>query len=316
MQENNYLPPLLLQNGHFNTIFRTVFTNPQIHYQRKRTNTPDHDFLDLDFSIVGSDKIIIIVHGLEGSSQSKYVISNALFFNRNDYDICAINLRGCSGEMNKLYSSYHSGKTDDLDIVIKEIESNYQEIILLGYSLGGNLVIKYGGEKGSSINSKIKNILAVSVPADLTDSAKELAKPKNFLYQYVFMQSLRKKLKEKIELFPESGLSIIEVAKIKNFKQFDDVYTSVAHGFKNADDYWRKNSCKQFIQDIKIPSLMLNALDDPFLGKKCYPFEQAKNNPFFTLETPKYGGHVGFNISYNNYKNNWLENRIMKFINN
>ncbi|HHH54594.1 MAG TPA: hypothetical protein ENK91_13115, partial [Bacteroidetes bacterium] len=106
MQENNYLPPLLLQNEHFNTIFRTVFTNPQIHYQRKRTNTPDHDFLDLDFSIVGSDKIIIIVHGLEGSSQSKYVISNALFFNRNDYDICAINLRGCSGEMNKLYSSY------------------------------------------------------------------------------------------------------------------------------------------------------------------------------------------------------------------
>ncbi len=307
-----YQPPFIFKSGHFNTIFRTLFTFPKLEYNRKRINTPDNDFIDLDFIYTGSNKLIIIVHGLEGSSFSKYVLSNTLTFKSNHYDVCAVNLRGCGGEPNMLYSSYHSGKTEDLDIIINNIENNYEEIFLIGYSLGGNLVTKYGGEKAGSINSKIKKIIAVSTPVDLMDSAYELSKYKNYFYNQLFLKSLKNKLRLKLEKFPECGISIRDISKISSLKQFDDIYTSVAHGFDDAIDYWIKNSSKQFIPYIKIPILMLNALDDPFLGKKCYP--ESEKNKYFTLETPKFGGHVGFNIAFDSKKNKWLEKRILFFI--
>ena len=309
-----YKPPILFKSGHFNTIFRTLFTFPEIDFTRKRINTPDDDFIDLDMIYTGSKKLIIIFHGLEGSSRSKYVLSNAIYFKKHSCDICAVNLRGCSGEPNKLYSSYHSGKTEDVDTVINSVENDYKEIYLLGYSLGGNLVTKYGGEKGSTIHKKIKKIVAVSVPADLEESASEISKPQNYLYHQLFLKSLKSKLKQKIEMFPNSGITPQDLKNISTLKQFDDIYTSKANGFLDALDYWKKNSCKQFIQGIKIPTLMLNAKNDPFLGKKCYPFKEAEGNKYFTLETPRYGGHVGFNISFDTSKNNWLEKRIGLFI--
>ncbi len=309
-----YQPTLFFKSGHFNTIFRTFFTFPKVEYIRKRINTPDDDFIDLDFIYTGSKKLIIIFHGLEGSSGSKYVLSNAMYFKKYQYDVCAANLRGCSGEPNKLYSSYHSGKTEDVDIIINAVRDDYDEIYLLGYSLGGNLVTKYGGEKASTINNKIKKIIAVSVPADLMESALEISKPKNYLYNQLFLKSLKNKVKQKIETFPECGITQQDLKKVSTLKQFDDIYTSKAHGFIDAEDYWKKNSCKQFIPGIKIPTLMLNSMDDPFLGEKCYPFKEAEENKYFTLETPRYGGHVGFNISFDAGKNNWLEKRVILFI--
>lgn len=309
----DYSPILPFKCTDFNTVFRTVFTNPSVSFERKRVFTPDNDFIDLDFSKVNSKKLFILIHGLEGSSRSKYIRSNAIYFNSIGYDICAMNLRGCSGEPNLLFSSYHSGKTDDLDFVIKNIERDYDEIFLLGYSLGGNLVTKYTGEKGETINSKIKNSIAISVPVDLKSSSVQLAKKRNWIYQSLFMKDLKYKLIKKISQFSISDIDPKDVNSLKNFKQYDDIYTSKAHGFIDAEDYWKRNSCKQFIHNIKIPSLMINASDDSFLGKECYPIEEAKSNPFFTLDIPKYGGHVGFNVSFdkNNY---WLEKRIIEFI--
>ena len=305
-----YKPPILFKSGHFNTIFRTLFTFPKIDFTRKRINTPDEDYIDLDIIYTGSKKLIIIFHGLEGSSGSKYVLSNALYFKNYQFDICAVNLRGCSGEPNKLYSSYHSGKTEDVYIIINAVENDYDDIYLLGYSLGGNLVTKYGGEKGSTINNKIKKIVAVSVPADLVESASEISKPQNYFYHRLFLKSLKSKLKQKIEMFPDCGITPQDLKNISTLKQFDDIHTSKANGFIDANDYWKKNSCIQFLPEIKIPTLMLNAMDDPFLGEKCYPFKEAKENKYFTLETPRYGGHVGFNVSFDPSKNNWLEKRV------
>ena len=309
----DYLPILPFRSTDFNTIYRKVFTNPEVEYKRERVLTVDNDFIDLDFSKVNSKKLFILVHGLEGSSQSKYIRSNAIYFNSLGFDICAMNHRGCSGEPNLLYSSYHSGKTDDLDFVINNIERDYDEIFLLGYSLGGNIVTKYTGEKGDTINSKIKNTIAISVPADLKSSSVELAKSRNWIYQNLFMKDLKSKLIKKVAKFSKIDIDLEYVNNIKNFKQYDDIYTSKAHGFKDANDYWEKNSCKQFICDIKIPSLMINANDDTFLGDGCYPIKEAKNNPLFTLEIPKHGGHVGFNISFGE-NNFWLEKRIIEFI--
>jgi len=308
-----YSPILPFKNAHFNTIYRKAFTNHNVKYVRKRLITPDNDFLDIDFSKTNSNKVIVIIHGLEGSSRSKYVLSNTVFFNKHGYDVCAMNMRGCSGEPNLLYSSYHSGKTDDLAMVIANISNQYDEIFILGYSLGGNIVLKYTGENADNMNEKIKKVIGVSVPVDLKSSSIELAKRKNFIYNYMFMTEMKKKLKERVHKF---GINISdeEINKINNFNQFDNIYTSVAHGFENAEDYWAKNSSKQFLTAIRIPALLLNAADDTFLGDKCYPYKEADTNKFLELEVPKYGGHVGFNISFNPNKNFWLEKRILSFI--
>ncbi len=310
-----YNPVLLFRNAHFNTIYRKAFTNPTVDYNRERLITPDDDFLDLDFSKVNSNKIIIIVHGLEGSSKSKYVLSNTKYFNKNGYDVCAMNMRGCSGEPNSLYSSYHSGKTDDLGLIIDEISGQYEDIYLLGYSLGGNIVLKYTGENDSALNKKIKKSIGISVPVDLKSAAVELAKKKNYIYNYMFMKEMKEKLRSRVKRFGVD-ISLEKINRIKNFNEFDNIYTSVAHGFKDAEDYWRKNSSKQFLEQIKIPTLLLNAADDTFLGENCYPFAEAKYTRFLTLEVPKYGGHVGFNVSFKSEKNHWLEKRILNFIEN
>ncbi len=310
-----YNPVLPFRNAHFNTIYRKAFTNPVVEFSRKRLITPDNDFLDLDFSKVNSNIIIIIVHGLEGSSKSKYVLSNTKYFNRSGYDVCAMNMRGCSGEPNSLYSSYHSGKTDDLSLIIDEISGQYEDIYLLGYSLGGNIVLKYTGENSGVLNNKIRKSIGISVPVDLKSAAVELAKKKNYIYNYMFMKEMKEKLRSRVKKFGVD-ISLEEINRIKNFNEFDNIYTSVAHGFKDAKDYWKKNSSKQFLEHIKIPALLLNAADDTFLGENCYPFAEAKNNRFLILEVPKYGGHVGFNVSFKPEKNHWLEKRILNFIEN
>lgn len=310
----NYNPILPFKSAHFNTLFRKLFVDYTVNFDRVRIDTPDSDFIDIDFSRVDSKKVILIVHGLEGSSNSKYVLSNTLYFNKKGYDVCAINLRGCSGEPNLLYVSYHSGKTDDLDLVVRYLEDKYSEIIIVGYSLGGNISLKYAGESGSSINSKISKVIGVSVPVDLKSSSIELAKKNNYIYNNAFMVELKEKLRYKVKKF-NIDISEKQISSIKSFNDFDGIYTSVAHGFKDAEDYWKKSSSKQFIPEIKVPSLLINAKDDTFLGENCYPIKEAQENPFFNIYAPKYGGHVGFNNSFNKSKNFWIEENVLEFIN-
>ncbi|MEN8119457.1 MAG: alpha/beta fold hydrolase [Bacteroidota bacterium] len=313
---HSYKPPFLFRNYHMNTIFPALFRKiKKIDYQRMRISTPDDDFLDIDFSKADSNSLVIIIHGLEGNAGKPYMKGLVRSMNNADIDAVAINLRDCSGKPNRKYYSYHSGKTEDLETVIKFIIENYKykKIYLAGFSLGGNLVLKYVGERGNKINPIIKAAIGISVPCDLKATAYNFLKKDNWLYQKRFILSLRKKALNKLKLFPEYQHLEKGIKKSKTFLEFDNLVTAAANGFKDAEDYWKQSSCKQFLTSIRIPTLLISALDDPFLPKECYPYEEAEQNPNFYFETPKYGGHVGFINGYPLSKELWSEKRVLEF---
>ncbi|MFK5957303.1 MAG: alpha/beta fold hydrolase [Lutibacter sp.] len=314
--ESTYNPSFYFKNAHFNTIYKTLFHKSTINFKRERILTPDNDFLDLDFSTVNSNILVIAMHGLEGSSQSKYIISVVNYLNSNNIDCVAVNFRGCSGEDNNHLFSYNSGKTDDVGYIVQHIISNYnyKNIILLGYSMGGNITLKYLGES-SFLPSEIKGAIGISVPCDLKGSSYALSSWQNSVYMNRFLKTLKEKTFLKLRKFPKNNIHKEKVLNAKNFQDFDDAVTAPLFGYKNAEDYWVKCSSKQFIPAIKKPTLLINALDDSFLSKSCFPLDEAKNHTYFNLETPRYGGHVGFNSFVFKKKIFWSENRILEFIN-
>lgn len=312
---STYQPSLWFKNTHFNTIYKTLFYKNNIQYRRKRITTPDQDFLDLDYSVVGSKTVVIGLHGLEGSSTSKYMVSACQFLNLKGIDCIAANFRGCSGEDNQQLYSYHSGKTDDIRLIIEHILKNdsYQNIILLGYSMGGNIALKYLGET-DVIPKKIKGGIAISVPCDLEGSSNALSNWQNTLYIQRFLRSLKQKSLEKLEKYPDSDLNKEQIRNAKNFNDFDNAVTAPLAGFEDAQDYWTKNSSKQFIPYIQLPTLMISAKDDTFLSKSCFPYKEAEYHKNLFLETPTYGGHVGFNTSIGENDQLWSEHRIYQFL--
>ncbi len=314
--KSTFLPSLPFRNGHFNTIYRPLFMKEGHNYKRKRINTWDNDFIDLDFSEVNSNKIVVLIHGLEGSSESKYILSAAKELNKSGYDTVSFNLRGCSGEDNNLLTTYHSGKTEDLEYVISFLieNYNYEKIMVVGYSLGGNITLKYFGEFALSIHNKVACAVAVSVPIDLASSSKVMGGLKNKLYMEKFLKSLRLKVYEKSQKFPEYKLDISQLMKAKTFKDFDGLYTAPVSGFSSPEDYWEKASSKPYLPSIKKPVLLISSTDDPFLSEECYPFKEAIKSNNFYLEVTKYGGHVGFMSEFSQNKNSWLEKRIIKFL--
>ncbi|GFD75100.1 YheT family hydrolase [Tenacibaculum sp. IMCC1] len=312
---DTFSPSLPFKSAHFNTVYRPLFMKDTIEYNRKRVTTWDADFIDLDFSIVESKSLVLLIHGLEGSSQSNYMIRTSNHLNNIGFDTVCMNLRGCSGEDNLLLETYHSGKTDDVEFIIKHLNSNYnyENIIIIGFSLGGNLTLKFLGEY-NNIPSEIKGGIAVSVPVDLTSSQAELNKLKNKIYLNEFLRTMKLKLLQKAEKFPDFLLDKELLFKANKFRHLEKQYTVPVFGFKSSEDYWEKASAKPFIPEIKVPTLLINALDDSFLSKECYPIKEAKNMKNFYLSTPNYGGHVGFISSFSNTENRWLEQRISKFI--
>jgi hypothetical protein len=314
--ESKYTPNFIFKNRHINTTFKTLTYHQKVNYKRKRIETPDYDFLDLDFSINNSETCVIALHGLEGSSNSKYIISAINYLNTHKIDAVAVNFRGCSGEPNKQPYSYHSGKTDDLSLVIKYISTNYKykNIFLLGFSMGGNIMLKYLGET-ENINPIIKGGIAFSAPCDLKGSSEALSSKQNKIYLNRFLKTLKEKALKTLNTYPNINLSKEKILKSKTFEDFDNAVTAPLFHFKNANDYYLKNSSINFIKNIKTPTLLVNALDDTFLSETCYPYKTCKNNKQVTFETPKYGGHVGFNTSFITKNNTWSEQRILQFIN-
>lgn len=310
----SYNPPWLLQNGHLQTVFPVLF-RPKIRldYQRERITTEDGDFLDIDWSLEGNDRLAIVSHGLEGNSRRAYVKGMAKALNRGGWDVLAWNYRSCSGEPNTKLRSYHNGVTDDLSCVISHAKSKkrYQQISLVGFSLGGNLSLLYLGK--STPDPIIRKAVVFSVPCDLKGSSIELKKSINSIYMKRFLVLLHEKIKAKMKLFPDQ-INDNGYERIKDFKGFDDRYTAPIHGFKNAYDYWEKCSSKPHIPKIKIPTLIVNALNDPFLSNSCYPQKEALENPNISLCMPASGGHVGF-IDFNRENLYWSEQVTVDFLN-
>ncbi|NAS31168.1 alpha/beta fold hydrolase [Flavobacteriaceae bacterium R38] len=312
--KSDYNPPLFFKNAHFSTIYSGIARRVNgVLQERERLTLHDGDFIDLDWSSAASktNKLIIVIHGLEGSAKRPYILGMAKLFNQNNIDAVSVNLRGCSGEPNLLFRSYHSGATEDLVEIIDHIikTRDYTDIYINGFSLGGNLSLKYLGE-GNTIPNEIKGCVTISTPCYLYGSMLELHKRKNILYANRFKKHLLDKLRQKQQQFPDK-ISGDTIKKIKTLKDFDDTYTSNAHGFTDALDYYEKSSSLQFLPNIKIPTLIINAKNDSFLSEECYPVKEAQSNKNLFLEIPDYGGHVGFFDKENYYFN---EKRTLEFI--
>jgi len=311
VRSSSYAPPLGVRNPHLQTIVAgRVRRVDGVRYDRERISTPDGDFLDLDWSRVGADRVAVISHGLEGSADRAYVRGMVRTLNRRGWDALAWNLRGCSGEPNRRLRLYHSGATEDLDAVVQRALADYDHVALVGFSLGGNMTLKYLGERGDT--APVDRAVALSVPVDLAASSVALARWENGLYMRYFLRSLRRKVHVKAQQFP-GEVSTDGLAAIRDFQGFDDRYTAPIHGFEDADDYWRQSSSKQFLDAIRVPTLLINAADDPFLTPDCYPTEIAQRSDHFWLEMPRHGGHVGF-VTFGHDGAYWSEERTADFL--
>lgn len=317
IQHADYQAPFWLPEGHLQTIYPSVFRKVEgVNYVRERINTHDGDFLDLDFSKADSlnhsfsPPLVILSHGLEGDSSRQYITGMVKLFNANGFDCLAWNFRSCSGEINQTKRFYHSGATDDLDFVIKyAISKGYQKIYLVGFSLGGNLALKFLGEKGQNLYSEVQKAVVFSVPLHLSSSSQSIG----WLYTKRFNKSLIKKIQEKSQRYPEFQLNTSNISKIKTLKDFDDCYTSQLHGFKNAEDYYERNSSLYFLDKIAIQTLIINAQNDPFLSKDCFPFEKVKHLEKVYFQAPEMGGHCGFyQADYQGVL--WSEKRALEWV--
>lgn len=312
---SDFKPAWYLPGKHLQTIIPSITRQPKIQVRQERINTPDSDFLDLDWSTVGSKNIAIICHGLEGSSKAVYVRGMMKYLNQNGIDCLAWNYRGCSGVINHTIRYYHSGSTDDLNTVVEYVSNKnmYEKIYLIGFSVGGNIVLKYGGEKKVGINPSIKKIVSISCPCHLASSAAELDKIKNRIYLNRFLNSLKPKIIAKIKQLP-FRLTIQEIENWKTFYDFDTNLTAPLYGFKNAMDYWEKSSSLYFLNNISVPTYMLMAANDPFLSNECFPLSSSKSNSNIHLEITRQGGHVGFceSLFYSQY---YSEKQTLNFLN-
>jgi predicted alpha/beta-fold hydrolase len=314
--QSSYQAPFGFNSGHLQTIYPALFRKvPQTTTEHERISTPDGDFLDLVWTKAPhSNRLAILSHGLEGNAQAAYVQGMAGVLANSGWTVLTWNFRNCSAEPNHRLRSYHSGAIDDLQTVIEHTAqaSAFEQIALVGFSLGGNLTLKLIGDYAGRIDPRIRAAIALSVPCDLASSAKRLEHLSNRLYMRRFLKSLRAKIREKMCRFP-GMISDEGLDQIRTFREFDDTYTAPIHGFNSANEYWRRCSCLNKLQDIAIPTLLINARDDPFLTPSCYPIEQAQNSDTFHLEIPQQGGHIGF-IQFNQGRAYWSEQRTLEFL--
>ena len=314
---SHYQPPFYLFNGHLQTIVPSLSRKvPEVAYERERLELPDGDFLDLDWSRLPprrpTDALTIVSHGLEGDTQRPYARGMVRALNHAGLDALAWNYRSCGGEMNRLLRSYHLGDTGDLDTVIRHALSTgrYRRIYLTGFSAGGNVTLKYLGENAARVPAEVKRAAVFSVPTDLRASSIHIARPQNQVYLRRFLKSLRQKIRDKAVLMP-GQVDVEGLELLRDFPQFDDKYTAPMHGFASADAYYAHASSGQYLAGICIPTLLVNAQNDPFLPPSCYPQEVAAASDFVFLETPAAGGHVGFPQGDGEY---YSERRAVEFL--
>jgi predicted alpha/beta-fold hydrolase len=283
-------------SGHVQTLFPFVFRRrARVPYERRRLETSDGDFVDLDWSCTGSDRLALILHGLEGNSRSTYVLGMARAARHHGLDVLAMNHRSCGGELNRKPTMYHSGWTRDLHEVLLMVESlgRYRSVDLVGFSLGANVILKYLGEDPAQVPDIVRRAVAVSVPCDLEDAARALDRPECALYMRYLLDQLRKKIIRKSRVFP-GVFDLAGLDRMRSFRQFDDRFTAPMHGFRDALDYWRRSSSRQFLAGIERRTCIVNAANDPFLGPRCFPVDEVRASGVLSMVMPQTGGHVGF----------------------
>ena len=310
---SKYLPPAWLRYGHLQTVLPVVWRRPEKPgYRHERLELPDGDFLDLDWSQAGHKRLAILSHGLESDSNAAYIRGMVLALNAAGWDALAWSFRSCGREPNRLLRFYHSGETRDLAGVIEHAATGYGRIALVGFSLGGNMTLLYLGE--SPPHPAVVAAVAISAPVDLGASTRSIdARWDNRVYMQRFLKTLFAKVEAKAIHFPDD-IDVTGIRRIRSFEEFDDRYTSRIHGFRDAADYWAQASSRQYLPQIAVPTLLLNAHDDPFLPGECFPTAEAEGNPALFLEAPAHGGHVGFMDSARPRHSSWAERRAVAFL--
>lgn len=311
-----YKRPLWMPSRHIETVVPALWRKISgLQYERERWELDDGDFIDLDWKRGDNYKrLVIICHGMEGSTDRAYMMGMAKAL-APTMDVLTWNFRGCSGELNRLPRFYHSGETSDLQGVIDYARNskNYSSISLVGFSLGGNLILKYLGEQGRKAVGKIEKAIAISVPLHLKSCCEVISKPQHKMYSHRFLVTLKDKVRSKAVLMPDS----VESANLKyinDLTSFDDYVTAPLHGFINANDYYAQCSSLFFLGDIAIPTLVINAKNDPFLSELAFPTEAELKNSMVNLMYPRKGGHVGFSASKLN-EINWTERLAQYYFN-
>lgn len=309
-----FAPTRMLRSPHMQTIVPALLRKPEVPVPKTRSlETPDDDELRYRLHQNGNTRVAVISHGLEGSFDSSYVRGMTRAFLSSGWDVLTWNMRGCGDVPNRLATWYHSGKSDDLKMLVNLTCSlSYDTASLVGFSVGGNITLKYLGEEGSALPSKIRSAVVISVPMDLEGSAHELAKPANAIYMQYLLRPLRRRMREKARRFPQH-FDISGISRITTFHEFDRRFTAPFHGFSSVQEYWSTSSSLHYLKNIRIPTLAITALDDPFLSHSCIPHEIAKTHEHLYLETPSHGGHVGFMRSLN-LTSVWTEERAKQFL--
>lgn len=306
-----FRPPAYLRNGHLQTILPVLLPRRfALRIERERLELADGDFLDLDWHRAGAPRVAILSHGLEGNSRNDYILGTARALLATGWDVLAWNFRGCSGEPNRLLRFYHSGATEDLAAVAAHAAARYERLALVGFSLGGNMTLKYLGE--APPHPAVCAAAAISAPIDLASCARELDERRiNRVYLRRFLTTLAAKVAAKARRFPE--LDARDARRLASFREFDGRFTAPIHGFRDAEDYWTRSSARQFLPRIAVPTLLLNPRNDPFLGPACYPEAEAAASAHVFLEMPDSGGHVGF-LDLSNGLERWSERRVAEFL--
>ena len=292
-----FRPAWWCRGAHLQTIWGGILRRaPRPPLVHERWELPDGDFLDVDELPSGTDEPrVIVLHGLEGSSRSPQVLGMLDQAHRRGWGGVAVNFRGCSSVPNRLRRSYHGGDTGDLAWVIERVQREHpsSSILCVGFSLGGNVLLKYLGERGDALPEALRAAAAVSTPFDLARSAQALDHGFSRVYGDRLVISLTRKTVQKLSRYPDL-VDAGRLARVRTLSEFDELVTAPVHGFANAEEYWAKSSSAQFLARIRRPTLLINAQDDPFLPADALPRAAVQSNPFLTAEFPEAGGHLGF----------------------
>lgn len=307
-----FASPWWLPGGHLQTIVPSLFPPPRVALRRERWDTPDGDFIDVDFcGDPGAEHRLVLFHGLEGGSDSHYARSVAAHALARGWRLAMPHFRGCSGEPNRKPRAYHSGDSAEIDWVLRRFGS---PLHVVGVSLGGNAVLKWLGERGAEALRLVRRAAAVSAPIDLSAAGNALDRGLNrLLYTRHFLSTLKPRSLAKLEVFP----GIYDAAKVRaarSFREFDGCVTAPLHGFRDTDDYWTSSSSGPYLEHIRVPTLLLNARNDPFLPEQALLDATRKAARCVVLEFPRTGGHAGFLTGPFPGDHAWLPRRLFQFL--
>jgi uncharacterized protein len=314
--EETFRAPWWLPGGHAQTIYAALAApRPRVEYRRERWDTPDGDFIDIDWlerTHKAAQPLVVLFHGLEGCSRSHYALSLMHALNQRGWRGAVVHFRGCSGEPNRLLRAYHSGDSAEIDWILRRMHARAAGHMLFaaGVSLGGNALLKWAGEQGARADTLIHALAGVSVPMNLAAAGDQLARGFNRVYTRWFMRSLKPKVEQKYEQY-RPATKIESALRANTMREYDDAYTAPVHGFRDAQDYWDRSSAQHLLERIATPTLILHARNDPFLPEHLLGTPRVSRAIEFEMSDT--GGHVGFVSGAFPGRLDWLPQRVLRF---